>query len=202
MTHVYEQKKELRAAILERIQRMNKQARDAASRSIVRRLLEVLPQNLALCAFFPLPTEPDIRPLLSAVIARGQPLYLPACAPAKASTGGSNHLLVMRRVSDLTLLRPGSCNIPEPPDDAGALDAAIPAVVLIPGRAFDLEGGRLGRGNGGYDRWIGMHRAVNTQSAYYGVAFECQMVNAVPVEAHDAALDGIVTERGLEGIEK
>ena len=32
------------------------------------------------------------------------------------------------------------------------------STILIPGRAFDAKGNRLGRGNGGYDKWIAEQR--------------------------------------------
>lgn len=193
MTHVSEQKKELRAAILERIQHMNEQARAAESRSITRRLLDILPVDTPICAFFPLKSEPDIRPLLEEILSRKQELSLPAFDGQK---------LVMRRVTDLAHLRPSTFGIPEPAPDFPALDVSVPVIALIPGRAFDHTGNRLGRGNGGYDRWINAHRRENGKSLYYAVAFECQLVADVPVEAHDAPLDGIVTVRGLERIQK
>lgn len=191
--HITERKAELRTAILERIQHMDDQARSAESRSIVRRALEVLPADRAVCAFFPLKTEPDIRPLLRAIITRKQVLYLPAF---------DGQRLVMRRTADLSQLEQSPLGIPEPAAEAAALDRHIPVIALIPGRAFDLSGNRLGRGNGGYDRWINAHRGENGKSLYYAVAFECQLVASVPVEAHDAPIDGIVTVRGLTSIQK
>ncbi|MDD5103166.1 MAG: 5-formyltetrahydrofolate cyclo-ligase [Candidatus Peribacteraceae bacterium] len=188
MPHLSEQKQELRQAILERIRHMNEQARAAESRSIVRQLFGVLPQDRAVCAFFPLQTEPDIRPLLSAIITRDQPLFLPAF---------DGHMLVMRRTRDLAQLQTSTFGIPEPPGDAEALDVHAPVIALIPGRAFDRTGGRLGRGNGGYDRWMNAHRKENGQSLYYGVAFDCQLVSEVPMEEHDVVLDGMITGRGF-----
>lgn len=189
-------KAELREAMLERIRRMNDDARAAESRSIVRRLLELLPTSGAICAFCPLKTEPDIRPLLAEILKRNQPLYLPAAAPSNGTGVGR---LTMRRVRGLAELATGPFGIAEPPQSAPALPSIEPVIVLIPGRAFDAKGDRMGRGNGGYDRWITEHRKVNDRSRYYGVAFDCQIVTVVPMEAHDAVMDGVVTGRGLVG---
>ncbi|MDO8468796.1 MAG: 5-formyltetrahydrofolate cyclo-ligase [Candidatus Peribacter sp.] len=193
MPHISEQKKELRQAILERIQHMNEQARAAESRSIARRILEELPTDSVICAFFPMKTEPDIRPLLTEIIARGQDLFLPAF---------DGHALIMRRAFDLAHLIASDFGIPEPAGDAQQLDVHTPVIALIPGRAFDRTGRRLGRGNGGYDRWIAAHRAANAVSKYYGVGFDCQLVSAVPVEEHDAFLDGVFTGRGFAVAQK
>ncbi|MFH1444290.1 MAG: 5-formyltetrahydrofolate cyclo-ligase [Candidatus Peregrinibacteria bacterium] len=193
MPHLSDQKEELRTAILERIQHMNAQERAAQSRSIERRILETLPTEGAVCAYFPLQTEPDIRALLAELLTRNQPLYLPVF-------DGST--LVMRRVHDLSHLQASSFGIPEPSADAEILDPTETIVALIPGRAFDQAGGRLGRGNGGYDRWITAHRAENGESQYFGVAYDCQVVNVVPMEEHDAPVDGIFTPRGFTLIQK
>lgn len=206
MSHLADQKAELRAAILERLQQMNDRSREAESRSVVRRILDVLPVDSAVCAYMPMRTEPDIRPLLTEILARRQPLFLP-------SFDGSN--LVMRRVHDLQHLPVSAFGIPEPAADAALLDQNVPVVALVPGRAFAADGGRLGRGNGGYDRWIAEHKKTNAsatslpsgerpseglspkKSYYYGVAFDCQIVSAVPMEEHDAFVDGIFTPRGF-----
>ncbi len=82
--------------------------------------------------------------------------------------------------------------------EAPHLEESLPAVVLVPGRAFDAKGARLGRGNGGYDKWIAQERSRNAPYQYWGVAFECQVVDEVPVEAHDQKLDAVVTARGFE----
>ena len=188
MPHLSDQKEELRTAILERIQHMNAQERAAQSCSIERRILETLPVEKVVCAYFPLQTEPDIRALLAELLTRNQPLYLPAF---------DGSALVMRRVHDLSRLQVSSFGIPEPAADAEVLDPAETIVAMIPGRAFDQAGGRLGRGNGGYDRWINVHRANNNQSQYFGVAYDCQIVSVVPMEEHDAPVDGVITGRGL-----
>lgn len=195
MPHPSVQKTELRQAILERLQSMNDASRSAESRSIVRRILELLPEDRAICAFVPtVKTEPDIRPLLEEILKRGQPLFLPVCAPPASPVGGK---VTMLRATDLTGLAEGTCGIPEPPPSSPPLDPKEPVIALIPGRSFDQKGGRLGRGNGGYDRWIHEHRKNNAESKYYGVAFDCQIVSAVPMEEHDAFVDGVITSRGL-----
>jgi len=61
---------------------------------------------------------------------------------------------------------------------------------LIPGVAFDLKGNRLGRGAGYYDRMLD-----GACGPKIGVAFEWQMLPAVPAEAHDVRMDVIVTDR-------
>jgi 5-formyltetrahydrofolate cyclo-ligase len=65
-------------------------------------------------------------------------------------------------------------------------------LAIVPGVAFDTEGGRLGFGMGFYDRLLGQLRQAIPK---IGMAFEFQVVPRLPRQAHDIRLDAIVTER-------
>ncbi|MEQ8510587.1 MAG: 5-formyltetrahydrofolate cyclo-ligase [Rhodospirillaceae bacterium] len=71
-------------------------------------------------------------------------------------------------------------------------DELVPSVVLVPVVAFDSAGFRLGFGGGYYDRTLSYLRQSNNIAAY-GVAFDEQQVEAIPVEPFDAQLDGVFT---------
>jgi 5-formyltetrahydrofolate cyclo-ligase len=187
--HPRDEKEHLRAAIRERIARIPEHLRHAEGRSLCKALSRLLPaEPSGIAAFFPIKDEPDMRPLLSEIIARGHRLYLPRF---------ENKTLAFRRAMDLSLLSPGAFKIPEPPRDAELLDPADLAIVFLPGRAFTKAGLRMGRGNGGYDIWVRKQRAANPATKFYGVALECQIVNDLPMEEHDQTMDGVVTARGM-----
>lgn len=80
------------------------------------------------------------------------------------------------------------------PDPLSWKEAAADDIdlALIPGLAFDLAGGRLGRGKGYYDRLLGdrSFRAVKA-----GVCLEERLLPAIPMEPHDVTMDLIITER-------
>ena len=61
--------------------------------------------------------------------------------------------------------------------------------VLVPGLAFDETGNRLGRGSGHFDRLL-----RQTSGVKVALAFDFQILDEVPAEAHDARMDFIVTE--------
>ena len=65
-------------------------------------------------------------------------------------------------------------------------------VVIVPLVAFDRFANRLGNGAGHYDRLLARHRRPSI-----GIAFDTQRIDAVPIEAHDVALDMVVTESGV-----
>jgi 5-formyltetrahydrofolate cyclo-ligase len=64
---------------------------------------------------------------------------------------------------------------------------------LIPGVAFDRQGGRLGRGKGFYDRALAGSRGL-----HIGVGFSFQIYEGtLPTESFDIKMDGIISEQGL-----
>lgn len=69
-----------------------------------------------------------------------------------------------------------------------------PDVVIVPGLAFTAQGDRLGQGGGWYDRFLA---DVRSDCTAIGVCFAEQIVDSLPVEAHDVVLDRVVTDRGL-----
>jgi len=183
--HITEQKQELRRAIKERLDRMTPEERHAESRSLCRVLLKKLPIEGVICAYFPLKTEADMRPLFQELLARGNKVYLPRFEDNK---------MVYRRLMNIDdNLVPGEFTIPEPPKTAEPLNQEEAKVILVPGRAFDKTGARLGRGSGGFDSWIAAHRKRHPATQFWGVCLQCQLVTEVPVEPHDEKMDIVAT---------
>ncbi|MEE9294373.1 MAG: 5-formyltetrahydrofolate cyclo-ligase [Phycisphaerae bacterium] len=77
-------------------------------------------------------------------------------------------------------------------------DSAVPVAVaeidlaIIPGLALDKMGNRLGRGGGLYDRFL-------ADADFHGVAcalaLDEQVIDTVPIEAHDRAVHLLVTDK-------
>lgn len=77
------------------------------------------------------------------------------------------------------------------PEKCRKVDVSEASAVLIPGMAFDLNGQRLGRGKGHYDRAL----TQMPQALRIGVSFNCQLsFKTLPLEAHDQQMHFIVTE--------
>ena len=63
-------------------------------------------------------------------------------------------------------------------------------LVLVPGIAFDNEGHRIGYGFGYYDKFLKkVPKAVKI-----GLCFDFQIVDKIPHEEHDVAVDFVITE--------
>ena len=78
-----------------------------------------------------------------------------------------------------------------------AAGPAQPGLLLVPLLAFDAECYRLGYGGGFYDRTIGAARAAGRRLAAIGIAFDGQLVDAVPRGPFDEPLDGVLTPSGM-----
>jgi 5-formyltetrahydrofolate cyclo-ligase len=136
------------------------------------------------CAFLPLPSEPQIAPLWEGDHATE------FCFPRVV---GDEVELV--RVDDPHHRRQATWKL----DEAHLASAPIVApehvdLFLVPGLAFTSHGGRLGRGGGFYDRLLPRRRAESTA---IGICFSLQVVEDLPREAHDQLVDAVITERGL-----
>lgn len=86
-------------------------------------------------------------------------------------------------------LRPGDRGVGESSDNS----VAYPALVLVPGVGFDHGGMRLGRGLGFYDRALAALRRAG-EVHVVGLAFECQIVSALPFDPWDERVDCLVSE--------
>lgn len=67
-------------------------------------------------------------------------------------------------------------------------------IAIIPGVAFDEKGGRIGSGDGYYDRLI-PHLPVTTRKV--ALALDYQIIPQVPIESHDKHVDIIITDKRI-----
>jgi len=132
--------------------------------------------------FAPLLEEPDIWSLLSEAIAAGKTVALPAFV------SGTSVYTARQIIEPGRDLVQGKFGIREPAANCPEVALNRLDLALVPGIAFDVSGGRLGRGKGFYDRLL---PAVNGLKC--GVAFDEQIVDAVPVGPMDVRLNCILT---------
>ena len=94
--------------------------------------------------------------------------------------------------TDLTL---GRRNILEPdPNQCNIVPIECIDIAIIPGVAFDEKGGRIGSGDGYYDRFIPKLPITTRKVA---LTFEDQIVPQIQMETHDRHVDIIITEKRI-----
>jgi 5-formyltetrahydrofolate cyclo-ligase len=177
-------KVELRKQIRGALQKISPAARNAMSAQVRDRLKEqAIWKNAGSVLFFaPLPGELDAWPLLEDALADKKIAALPRFDSA-------SHGYAACRVQNLrSEIVTGQFGIREP----GAKCVEIPLnrldLVLVPGVGFDLQGRRLGRGRGFYDRLL-----ADVDGIKCGIAFDEQVVDEIPVGPQDVRLNFILT---------
>lgn len=89
-------------------------------------------------------------------------------------------------------LEPGPHRHLQPSEDAEELFSDVAFVPLV---GFTAAGDRLGQGGGHYDRWL----AANASVLPLGLAWDCQLRDSLPSEAHDCPLRGVITPTRFYG---
>ncbi|MCX7869267.1 MAG: 5-formyltetrahydrofolate cyclo-ligase, partial [Terrimicrobiaceae bacterium] len=158
-----QQKQQFRALVRRRLVELGAEGLAAASTALRRHLLawEAFQRAGCVAGFQPLGDEPDWA---GGLLCRKKRWIFP-----RVEEGGR---LAWVLVKSLEELFPGAFGIPEP--RGTELPHPAPDLVLVPGRAFDFEGRRLGRGGGFYDRALPRLPGLRV-----GVAFGCQIFDRV-----------------------
>ena len=82
----------------------------------------------------------------------------------------------------------------QPAADGPVVEPSSLAAVLVPGRVFDRQGYRLGRGGGHYDRLLPVLRPG---IPVVGVTVDARIVDHLPRERHDRPMTHLATEEGV-----
>lgn len=134
-------------------------------------------------------SEVQTHPLIDALLAMGKRVAVPLILPRKDDPDRRMLAVPIASMDDLV---PGVMGILSPPRP-NTESSFTPDLVLAPGVAFARASPgrvvRLGYGGGYYDRYLARHPGVAT----VGLAFEEQLVAALPETPHDVPLQSLVT---------
>jgi 5-formyltetrahydrofolate cyclo-ligase len=186
-------KDELRREMRARLREMSPALRAEASLVICQAAanLPAFTRSRCVALFAPLPSEPDVHPLIEEAWAQRKRVVLPLMIKH-----GSVPELDWHEVASWDeVVMPGPFGLREPdPLRCPRVKVAELDCVFVPGMAFDAQGYRLGRGGGFYDSFLS---AAPATLPCVGLFFSAQKVESVPREAHDQRLPSVITEDGL-----
>ena len=196
-----ETKAALRAATKARVDALSPSARADASRAVCDRVTSLPDWSIAraVLLFLPATDEPDITPLLHAMLAGGR-LALPRVLD------WAGHSINAAFVTNLDPAPPGDLvttrhALRQPRSDLPGTPLADLDLCLVPGRAFDRFCNRLGRGGGFYDVLLRGAETADHPPTHrpllVGVCFNEQVTPLVPTDDHDIRLDLVVTPTTL-----
>ncbi len=108
----------------------------------------------------------------------------------------TKHTMQLMRVDNLDSdLKLGPRGILEPnPERCKIVPIDYIDIAIIPGVALDEKGGRIGSGEGCYDRLI-PKLSITTRKV--ALALESQIIQQAPVEPHDKHVDIVITEKRI-----
>jgi len=166
--------------------------KDAISRQIVSRFLELPEYQAAGTVMFYIDVRDEVRTrfALPEAIQSQKRIVIPYCV------AGELELFLLEEMAELEI---GMYKILEPrtelrgiPEKAVSRDELD--LIMVPGVAFDSQGGRTGHGNGYYDKLLA-HARLDTPLV--AIAFDCQIFPEVPVREHDVYMDKVITQSEL-----
>lgn len=175
-------KQALRKQFREKRHALPPQLRGGKNLLITRKLLELQEFKDAKSVLFyvSIPDEPDTHKAIQKSFDLGKNVYVPKV--------NGEHLRICPLL-DLEELKPGDLGILEPCEPISEAHPKDIDLIVIPGLAFDKKGHRLGQGGGHYDRLL-----KETKGFKVGLAFDEQVTEELPTEAHDVPLNMLLTD--------
>jgi 5-formyltetrahydrofolate cyclo-ligase len=152
--------------------------KDELSREIVARCMALPEYQQAKTVLF----------YLDNALASGKKIVVPYCVD------GELELFHLTNPEELAI---GMYRILEPKTelrtvDAHRVDVKEIDLIIVPGVAFDREGGRTGHGKGYYDKLL---EHARPDTPLVALAFECQLFDKIPMQDHDVFMDKVITEK-------
>jgi 5-formyltetrahydrofolate cyclo-ligase len=128
-------------------------------------------------------------------LASGKRIVVPYCT--EDETGANK--LGLWWLESMDELIVGKWKILEPPRERwGETGKEIPPeeldLVIVPGVGFNREGGRMGNGQGYYDRLLAR---VRPDCPLVALCYESQLFDDLIISPHDVFMDKVVTERAV-----
>ena len=179
MQAMHDDKKMARQRIKRLISVMTPEQKSQQSAAIWERLehTDAFRNATHILAYWSMDDEVQTPQFIEKWTAAGKRFYLP-------SIQGED--LIVKRYDGT--LKPGDeFGIPEPTGEQ-VTDLSPITLVIVPGRAFDAQGNRMGRGRGFYDRLLPqLPHAIKA-----GVCFDCQKLPSVPTDENDIKMDLVI----------
>ena len=156
------------------------------SDEIRQRLLGVerVKQAKTICTFISAFKEPDTVEIIKEIWEQDKKIVVPI-------TDIESGTLSLSYINSMDDMEKGAYGILEPKTVRKADENNID-VILVPGLAFDRNGGRMGFGKGYYDRLLESSKAVKI-----GLCYDFQILEKIPTESHDVPMNFVITEKEI-----
>jgi len=140
-------------------------------------------------------SETRTRAAIPAALESDKKIIVPYCTVAD---NGENKLGLwyLESMDELII---GKWNILEPPKERwGEIGKEVEPeeldLVMVPGVGFDRQGGRMGNGQGYYDRLL---VRIRPDAPLVAICYEAQLFDEILVGPHDIFMDKVITEKTI-----
>jgi 5-formyltetrahydrofolate cyclo-ligase len=188
-------KRELRTRVRRALRALPPAALASQSASAVAQLLAspVYASATTLALYSSLPGELDTATLVAAAFRDGKRVFLPRVASKRT---GTMLMLEASCAAEIASYPRSDWGIAEPPVGGGRAEAPADTgldLVVVPGVAFDVRGGRCGQGMGFYDTFFARYlRERGAVPRLVALALRPQVVDEVPMTETDWRVDGLL----------
>ncbi len=191
MEEIREKKQEIRDEIIRKITGIGQSPLAAKTKAIENRLFEFanyLEARIAL-VYTPASVEVDTRDIIKRSYMYNKIIVLPAYEQETKK-------VTLHKVDDpdRDLVEGPRGNLEPNPERCKTVPLDCLDIAIVPGLAMDEKGGRIGLGNGYYDRLI-PELPITTRKV--GLIFEDQIISMVPMESHDKHVDIVITDERI-----
>jgi len=182
-------KDEIRQEMREKRKTITKEERREAGKEIAKKLVEsdirLLLQAWRIALYLSTAHEIPTRYIARAIFEAGREIVVPYWS-------GSKEKYLLTEMTPTSKLITGKLGIREPRKRIPMLPLDVDLFIL-PGLAFDTQGGRLGFGAGIYDGILSQARKSSPKIA---IGYDWQVLDEpLPLEPHDIRMDWIVTDK-------
>ncbi|UHA71991.1 5-formyltetrahydrofolate cyclo-ligase [Paenibacillus sp. 481] len=201
---MHESKAELRKRMKQRRANVPTHEQHAAANAVYHfavplldRLRQQVGRSLSVFGYIPFGGELNIGPVLQYCQQAGDHIYVPR-------THAEQKQMTLHRWDSNLVMHTNAWGLQEPAPETELWPEASWSsidVIFVPGIAFDADGGRLGFGGGYYDRfWERFKQFEHDKeqaTQLIGCVYSWQLVDRIPMEPHDIAVNVIITEQGV-----
>lgn len=189
-TLIKDQKKHIRASILEMRNSLTSQEINAAEQQILNNLLTLnqFTQSQNIFCYLSFRSEVPTQELIKVCQQQGKNVSIPVCV-------NETKEMILSRYDNEVELKPSKYGVLEPTKETIKItDRNLLDLAIMPGAVFDYSGYRVGYGAGYYDKFFSH---CNKEIYKIALAYSFQVISEVPKDEYDVPVDCIITEKEI-----
>lgn len=191
MDNISNKKKQIRKDILEVRRSMDIDKKDTYDTLIEKSFFESSFYKEAKNIFIYISYDSEIntKRIINRAINERKNIYVPR-------TEFDTKLMNAVKINDFSNLVESRYGILEPKKEEPFIDPNELDLIVVPGVAFDKNGGRIGYGAGYYDRYFKRINEENkSRIIKLALIYDFQLIDEVPTDEEDVLIDAVLTEK-------